>query len=188
MLSVIIVTDGREPPVVATLAALIPAATGGLVRGVVLVDAGETDVIARVADVAGCDFVACPGPRAAALAAGVRQARSPWLMFLPTGAVPDANWIDEVTQFILRTGSAAPRAAIFRRARSPYDDDTLRARLSFALRRLSGPQPDQGLVIERRHFERLGGYPADQPDAERRLLRRLGRARHLLRSAITVST
>src|SRR5690349_12665940 len=121
MLSVIIPTEGVEQPAVATLAALVPGAAAGLIREVILVDRTGNGVIERVADVAGCRYLAADGSRAAALAAGARQARSPWLMFLHAGAVLDPGWIDETTQFMTAVAdSGRPRAAIFRYARSPY--------------------------------------------------------------------
>ena len=89
MLSVIIPTDGVERTAVATLAALVPGAAAGMIREVLLVDRSDTDVIERVADIAGCRFMSFQGTRAAALAAGARQASSPWLMFLHPGAVLD---------------------------------------------------------------------------------------------------
>ncbi|MBN8962140.1 MAG: glycosyltransferase [Rhizobiales bacterium] len=187
MLSVIIPTEGEETPVVATLAALVPGVTAGLIQDVVLVDRGETDTIARVADVAGCGYLVCRGSRAEALAAGVKEARAPWLMFLHPGTVPELSWIDETAQFIDRIAQVpTPRAAILRYARSPYADQGLRATVARTLRLLSGPSPDQGLVIARQHFEALGGYPAGRRDAERTLLRKLGRARLMLRSRIMV--
>src|SRR6059036_3018268 len=100
MLSVIIPTEGIEHPAVASLAALVLGAATGLVREVLLVDRGGSGVIERVADVAGCRFLPFQGSRAAALAAGARQARSPWLMFLHAGAVLDSGWIEETAQFI----------------------------------------------------------------------------------------
>src|SRR5437868_6207646 len=110
MLSVIIPTEGVEQPAVATLAALVPGAAAGVIREVLLVDRAANGVIERVADIAGCRFLPCPGSRAAALAAGARQARSPWLMFLHAGAVLDAGWIDETAQFIQRVStSGKPR-------------------------------------------------------------------------------
>src|ERR1700746_3298577 len=99
MLSVIIPTEGVEQPAVATLAALVPGAAAGVVREVLLVDRSDSGVIERVADVSGCRFLRFEGSHAAALAAGARQARSPWLMFLHAGAVLDAGWIEETTQF-----------------------------------------------------------------------------------------
>src|ERR1700712_5247897 len=106
MLSVIIPTEGVEQPAVATLAALVPGATAGVIKEVLLVDRSGSGVIERVADVAGCGFLAVQGSRAAAMAAGAEQARSPWLMFLHAGAVLDGGWIDETSQFIQRTSGS----------------------------------------------------------------------------------
>ncbi|MGY4291590.1 hypothetical protein ACVWXO_010856 [Bradyrhizobium sp. LM2.7] len=101
MLSVIIPTEGVEQTAVATLAALVPGAAAGVIREVLLVDGTRNGVIERVADVAGCRFIGYEGSSpGAALAAGALQARSPWLMFLPAGAVLETGWIEETTQFI----------------------------------------------------------------------------------------
>jgi hypothetical protein len=189
MLSVIIPTDGVEQPAVATLAALVPGAAAGVISEVLLVDRAETGVIERVADIAGCRFLRFHGSRAAALAAGARQARSPWLMFLHAGAVLDTGWTEETAQFIQRvSASGRPRAGIFRYARSPYVETTLRDRFKFVARMIGGPSADQGLLIARDHYERLGGYAPDVRRSEARLLRRLGRSsRTLLRSRIIVA-
>ena len=149
MLSVIIPTEGVEQTAVATLAALVPGAAAGVVREVLLVDRAGTGVIERVADVAGCRFLRFEGSHAAALAAGARQARSPWLMFLHAGAVLDQGWIDETAQFIQRVSTSdRPRAGIFRYARSPYAETQ-------PARRLQVRRAD-----DRRAFGRTG--PADR--------------------------
>jgi hypothetical protein len=187
MLSVIIPTEGVEQSAVATLAALVPGAAAGVIREVLLVDRSDTGVIERVADVAGCRFLRFEGSHAAALAAGARQARSPWLMFLHAGAVLDAGWIDETTQFIQRVSlSDRPRAAIFRYARSPYAEPGLRDGFKFLARMITGPSADQGLLIARDHYDRLGGHAPDARRSEKKLLRQLGRARTVLRSRIMV--
>jgi hypothetical protein len=189
MLSVIIPTDGVERTAVATLAALVPGAAAGIIREVLLVDRTDTDVIERVADVAGCRFLRFEGTRAAALAAGARQARSPWLMFLHPGAVLDPGWIEETTQFVqIVAASGKDRAGIFRYARSPYSDSSLRDGFRFVTRMIAGPSAEQGLLIARDHYERLGGYRPDSSRSEARLLRRLGRSsRTMLRSRIVVA-
>lgn len=192
MLSVIIPTEGVEQPAVATLAALVPGAAAGVVREVLLVDRSGNGVIERVADVAGCRFLPFEGTRAAAMAAGARQARSPWLMFLRPGAVLDTGWIEETTQFIQGVAaSGRPRAGIFRYARSPYADTRLGDRFKliarFIARAIAGPLSDQGLLIARDHYDRLGGYEPDARLSEARLLRQLGRSsRTLLRSRIVM--
>ena len=134
-------------------------------------------------------FCAFEGTRAAALAAGARQARSPWLMFLHAGAVLDSGWIEETAQFIQRvSASGRPRAGIFRYARSPYAEPRLRDGFKFVARMIAGPSAEQGLLIARDHYDRLGGYAPDGRRSEARLLRQLGRSsRTLLRSRIMVA-
>jgi glycosyl transferase family 2 len=188
MLSVIIPTNGGEQPVVATLAALVPGAAAGVIREVLLVDNSGTDAIAHIADVAGCNFLAIQGSRAEALAAGARQARSEWLMFLHAGAVLDHGWIDETAQFIQGvSASGRLRAGIFRYAPSPYTETSLREGAKRVARLLSGPFVDQGLLISRTHYDRLGGYSPTARRSEAKLLSHLGRSgRAVLRTRIFV--
>ena len=150
MLSVIIPTEGIEQTAVATLAALVPGAAAGIVREVLLVDRAGSEVIERVADVAGCRFLAFEGTRAAALAAGANQARSPWLMFLHAGAVLDSGWIEETTQFIQGVAnSGRPRGRDFPLCPLALCRNALH-------RRLQVPRPH-----DRRAIRRTG--PADRP-------------------------
>ena len=189
MISVIVPTEGIEQPVVATLAALVPGAAAGIVRDVVLVDRPGSDVIERVADFAGCQFLKFDGSRAAAIAEGVLHTRSPWLMFLQAGAVLDSGWIDEAAQFIQRVSvTGRRRAAIFRYARSPYDEAKVMNGVRSLTRFISGPSSDQGLLIGRDHYEQLGGYAPAAPRAEAKLLSKLGRTgRAVLRTRIFVA-
>ena len=189
MLSVIIPTEGVEQTAVATLAALVPGAAAGIIKEVLLVDGTRNGVIERVADVAGCRFIGYEGSsQGAALAAGALQARSPWLMFLPAGAVLETGWIEETTQFIQAVAaSGRDRAAVFRYARSPYAETSLHDVLWSVARKLVGPLGDQGLLIARDRYDRIGGYPPQARGSEARLLRRLGRSsRTLLRSRIVM--
>jgi len=188
MLSVIIPTDGIEAPAVATLAALVPGAAAGMVREVFLVDRADNDVIEHVADVAGCRFLAHQGSRASALSAGAREASSPWLMFLHAGAVLESGWIEETSQFINRVATSDhPRAGIFRYARSPYAETSLRDGFKQVLGRLAGASADHGLLIARAHYQKLGGHAEGKRSAEARLWRQLGRSsRTQLRSRITM--
>jgi hypothetical protein len=189
MLSVIIPTEGVEQPAVATLSALVPGAAAGVVSEVLLVDRStDPAVIERVADVAGCHFMTFNGSRAAALAAGAAQARAPWLMFLPAGAVLDPGWIDETMQFVQAvSASSRPRAGVFGYARSPYATVSLRDRFRSVARTLIGPLGDQGLLIARDHYRQVGGYKPDMKRAETRLLRQIGRSsRTILRTRIVM--
>jgi hypothetical protein len=188
MLSVIIPTLGQEPPVVATLAALVPGAAAGVIKEVILIDKPGSSTIARVADVSGAQFLAVDGSRAQALAAGARHARSEWLMFLHPGAVLDHGWIDETSQFIQTMAmSGEMRAGVFRYARSPYTTASPRDVARRLMRLVAGPLSDQGLVIARTHYDRLGGYSPTARRSEAKLLSHLGRSgRATLRTRIFV--
>lgn len=176
MLSVIIPTRESERPLVATLACLVPGATAGLVREVILADAGSTDETAKVADIAGCRFMPLPGPPGARLDAAVRAARGPWLLFLPPGAVLEPGWVAEVERFLMDAGAdSGPKAAAFR----PQSDaaHSLAAQCLALLREAlgGGPRPDHGLLLAKAAWDALGGSAAESGDPLRRLIDRIGR-------------
>ena len=180
MLSVIIATHESERILVPTLAALIPGATAGLLGEVVVADAGSHDATAEVADVAGCRFMVSSDPLAARLKAAAASTRTPWLLFLRAGCVPEPGWVAAADRFLQATDAIedAGRAAVFR---PPGAADLLRPGLSelIALLRVAlggGARPEQGLLIARRFYNRLGGHPAGA-DTEAALLRLIGRRR-----------
>jgi glycosyltransferase involved in cell wall biosynthesis len=180
MLSVIIATHESERALVPTLAALVPGAAAGLIGEVVIADAGSRDATADVAEIAGCRFISSSDPLGGRLNAAATSTRSPWLMFLRAGAVPQPGWIDAADHFMQSTEvlEGAARAAVFR---PPGAVDHLRPTLGevFALLRSawgSGPGPDQGLLISRPLYETVGGHPPGA-NAETALLYRLGRRR-----------
>jgi glycosyltransferase involved in cell wall biosynthesis len=183
MLSVIIPTLNSERPLVATLAMLVSGAMGGIVREVTVVDGGSTDGTLEVADAAGCSVLASSAPLGGRLNAAAAAARSPWLMFLRAGTVLDATWLDETARFIeeAELSEAARMAAVFRksvsaRAAYPVVFEAL-ALLKFGL--FGRPHPDQGLLIDTRLYNKIGGHREAVADPEADLLARLGR-RHIL--------
>ena len=176
MLSVIIATHESERALVPTLAALVAGSTAGLISEVVVADAGSRDATAEVADVAGCRFIASSASLGERLNAAAMSARAPWLLFLRAGAVPDTSWIAETGRFI-ETAQSADMAATFRPAPAL---DTHRPLLVEALALLgralgARARPEQGLLIAKAFYQKLGGHRA--ADAEADLLRRLGRRR-----------
>jgi glycosyltransferase involved in cell wall biosynthesis len=179
MLSVIIATHDSERTLVPTLAALVPGATAGLLGEVIVADAGSRDATAEVADIAGCRFMVSSEPLGVRLKSAAASTRTPWLLFLRAGCVPEPAWIAAAERFIETTERLdSARAAVFR---PPGVADLLRpgpAEL-LALLRVTlggGAKPEQGLLIARRHYNRLGGHP-DGADAETEMLRRIGRRR-----------
>ena len=191
MLSVIIATEDSERLLVPTLAALIPGALAGVVREVIVADAGSRDETAAVADIAGCQVVVSLTPLGARLRSSAAVARGSWLLFLKPGAVPDATWVDDASHFVQDTERGAradAQAAVFRAtpvARGPrLIYVTAMALVAGAL----GPRPQQGLLISKKLYERFGGHNAEGADPEADFLRRLGRRRIVtLRSGVATA-
>ena len=186
MLSAIISTHESERALVPTLAALVPGATAGLLGEVIVADAGSHDATAEVADIAGCRFMTSSAPLGARLKAAAVSTRTPWLMFLRAGCVPEPGWVGAAERFIEATDRLddAGRAAVFR---PPGVADLLRPGLAELLELFrvafgGGARPEQGLVIARRHYDRIGGHP-DGADAEAAILRRIGRRRLVMLAA-----
>lgn len=190
MISVIIPTLNDEEVLLGTLASLVSAAAEGAVRDVIVVDGGSADQTEAVADAAGCTFVRSSGSRGDRLAEGARLAKGPWLLFLVPGAEPEEGWFREARQFVERTerqGGTGGRAAAFRFA---LDHFGTAARLSEMAVRMRGmligqPLGEQGLLIHRSFYDRIGGFRAlpalDGIDLLRRIgIRRLVRLRSCL--------
>ncbi len=192
MLTVIIATSNAERALVATLAALVPGATAGVISEVIVADAGSQDQTVEVADIAGCRVLVSSGPLGARLDAAARAARAPWLMFLRPGVVLDAAWIVEVTGFMTEIEHMGDglRAAVFRPARAGQNAGPMLAEAFLLIRAALGrrPRPDQGLLLTKQFYRQVGGYRIDAADPETDLLRRLGGRRTVtLRcAAITV--
>src|SRR5258707_10816476 len=100
MLSVVIATHNSERALLPTLAALVSGAAAGLVREVIVADAGSRDATAAIADGAGCRVLVSTQARGARLKAAADAARAPWLLFLRPGLVLDATWVDDTRHFI----------------------------------------------------------------------------------------
>lgn len=177
MISVIIATFNCERALLATLAALVPAAMNGLVSEAIIADGGSRDGTARVADSGGCRFLTVDGPLGRRLKTAVRTARAPFLLFLQPGTVLDAQWAEEARRFLERPSNQA-RAACFARGggtQAPFREAVLLRVAALCAR----PRPQQGLLIARESYDALGGHSEVAADAEAELIRRIGR-RHLV--------
>jgi glycosyltransferase involved in cell wall biosynthesis len=182
LISVVIPTLDSERAIVPTLAALVSGAAAGIVRDVVLTDGGSHDDTEAVADAAGCIFVKSDRDLGLRLRAGAHATtRGEWLLFLDPGGMLEEGWTREVRKFldtIGRAGHADRRAATFRLA---YEGFGMKPRLAEAAASarlvLTGrPRAEQGLLISKLLYQKLGGHQKGE-NAHRRLIARLGRMR-----------
>ncbi len=143
MISVVIPTLDSARTLPVTLAGLVGAALEGLVKEVLVADAGSTDATMEIAEDAGADVVA--GGVAAACAA----ARGDWLLILEPGVKLSPDWETAAAMHMARTWERAGR---FR----PSNDGRRPARLLAEALRLP-LKGDEGLLISRRLYDQLGG-------------------------------
>lgn len=134
MLSVLIETRNHEDALARTLASLVGGAVEGVVREVIVCDGGSSDRTHSVADHAGCCYLA----DADALA-GIRQAKSEWLLLLEPGARLLDGWMEAVLVHA-ESATGAARFSRARQSRQPFLASV------FASRRPLG----DGLVITKR--------------------------------------
>ena len=181
MISIVIPTLNAASGLAACLTALVPGVVNGCVREVIIVDGGSTDRTLEIAEASGATIIRTSQGRGTQLKAGAEDAKAEWLLFLHADTVLDAGWEDEVATFIERvdTGQRPETAAAFK---FELDDLGFLPRLIEAgvacrctLFRM--PYGDQGLLIPRRLYQKIGGFSPIPLLEDVDINRRIGRSR-----------
>ena len=172
-ISILVPTLNAEGDLPACLAALMEGLHAGLIRELILTDGGSSDATRAIADAAGAEWVEGPASRGGQLRRGAATARGNWLLVLHADTVLEAGWSEAVALHIKDDRCPAYFQLAFRaRGIKPAwvaGWANLRAAL-FAL-----PYGDQGLLVRKADYDRVGGFP-DQPLMEDvALVRALGR-------------
>lgn len=175
-LSIVIPTLNAAAALPACLDALVEG--GALVEETMVVDGGSSDATAARARELGARVLSAPRGRGAQLAAGMAAARGEWLMALHADTVLAQGWSAIVAAFIAAPGG--DRVAGFGRLR--FDEAGAMAQRTARLanwraRRLALPYGDQALVLHRRLYQAVGGYPSLPLMEDVALARALGRRR-----------
>ena len=193
MLSVVIPTHNCEEGLARTLVSLVPAAAEGVVREVVVADAGSSDGTRIVADAAGCSLVENSGGWLARVGAGVHSARrTPWFLILSPSVFLEADWFREAASFVERAERAGRADRHVGTFRVVYDEFGWRPRVAERVVRMAGamfgrPLREQGLIISRRHLEALSSRIPDRYAGHGDLVGRMSRAHiHMLRADAVV--
>jgi len=179
MISVVIPTLNAERQLPRCFDSLIAAAVRGVVREVIVADGGSADATLEIADAAGAHIVQATKSRSLQLAAGAAIAKSDWLLFLHPDTALEQGWEAEVESFIGQSAIEQPRAAVFRFALEDFGAPARRAEAKAHARTVlfALPYGDQGLLLPKRLYQKIGGYRtlAGMEDAD--IVRRIGRRR-----------
>ena len=186
-LSVVIPALNSAASLPATLRALEEGRD--LLREVVVADGGSADGTSIVAEDFGATVVTAPRGRGPQLVAGAQRAAGDWLLFLHADSRVPVGW-SELARAFMAEPTNRERAAAFRLA---LDDPDPRARrierlAGWRARHLGLPYGDQGLLIARAFYERLGGFKPLVLMEDVDLVRRIGRRRLVLLDAPMVTS
>ena len=132
--------------------------------------------------------LSAPRGRGNQLAAGAEAAGGDWLLFLHADTVLSADWRAAVAAFAADPGNAE-KAGYCRLAFATADPRGARvaALANWRARALGLPYGDQGLLLARGFYEKLGGYRPLPLMEDVDLVRRIGRER-LVELAATATT
>ena len=156
------------------------------VEDIVVVDGGSKDDTIALAEAAGARIVVSPRGRGVQLKAGGAAALGDWLLFLHADTLLGSGWRQAFADHVAR---CPDKAACFR---FRLEDDAWQARLierGVVLRtRLGLPYGDQGLLVSRALYDRVGGYAPLPLMEDVDLVRRIGRRRLRLIEADAVTS
>lgn len=177
-LSIVIPTLDAAATLDATFSALAEVREAGIAYECLVVDGGSSDDTVMRARTHNAKVLARAPGRGAQLMAGGEAARGDWLLFLHADTRLAPGWSGDVKRFIERPENAE-RAAFFRFA---FDDNSAPARrleriVALRCRLLALPYGDQGLLIGRRFYRRLGGFAPLPLMEDVDFVRRIGRRR-----------
>tara|TARA_R110001599_G_scaffold58903_1_gene163146 strand:+ start:656 stop:1345 length:690 start_codon:yes stop_codon:yes gene_type:complete len=157
-LSIIIPTLNAAADLPLCLESLMPGLESGLIREVIVSDAFSEDETAAIAEAAGATFLTSAKGRGRQLVAGAEAARGDWFLFLHADTALSREWAERVADHIRdRPG----KAGVFRLKYRSDDKGArwLETRANRRARWLGLPYGDQGLLISRKLYDQIGGYP-----------------------------
>ena len=129
---------------------------------IIVVDSSEGQAIADMSKEAGFSYATAKPGRGLQLSQGADQAHTNWLLFLHSDTVLSTGWVEIVDTFL----QAEPNeAAVFK---LDFNSKGLAARIvagwaNFRTRVFGLPYGDQGLLVSKTLYEKVGGFNPHLP-------------------------
>jgi rSAM/selenodomain-associated transferase 2 len=173
-IDVVIPTLNAGPSLARTLTSLCGDQDFALT--VTICDGGSHDDSVAIARQAGATVVTTQPGRGRQLAAGAAVGSAPWLLFLHADTMLAPGWTNAAARFVSEPANAV-RAGYFRlRLDSPDPRARRVERLAaWRCRTFGLPYGDQGLLMARAFYRRLGGFHPLPLMEDVELVRRIGR-------------
>lgn len=187
MLSVVIPTLNAAHQLPRSLPPLAAMEAVGLIAEVIISDGGSSDATLAIAEASGAKIVRGSAQRARQMKAGASIAKGPWLLFLHADTALSSGWAAEVAGFMQGDGERIAAFA-FGSDDTSTEAQALERWVARRCRWLRLPYGDQGLLIHRALYDRVGGYGdlAFLEDVE--LIRRVGRGRLQMLHTVAITS
>lgn len=176
-LSIVIPLRQNHPLLDRCLAALAHGCCGD--HAEIIVATPATEEMSKARPDPGIRVIKAPLGRGACLSAGMQEARGEWILVLHADTVLSDGWQRIVLEF-METHAGMDVAGYFRfRQDSPsFKSRCIEAFVALRCALFALPYGDQGLLIRKAFYERIGGYRTDFPIMEDvDIVRRIGRKR-----------
>lgn len=155
-ISVVIPTLDAAVTLPGCASSLFEGIEAGLIRELIVSDGGSSDDTLSVADAIGAEIVTGPASRGGQLRRGCARARADTLLILHADTQLAPGWVGPVA-LQLQTGQAGYFDLRFDRGGA-----IVSGWANLRSRRLGLPYGDQGLLVPRALYDRVGGF-RDQP-------------------------
>ncbi len=156
--SIVIPTLNAAEVLPATLGCLGEGLEAGLIRELILSDGGSTDGTPRLGEEAGAMVVSGPAGRGTQLRRGAEWAGGEWLLFLHADTCLGDGWSAALLDHLRDREEQAGYFRLGFRA-SGLAPRVVAGWANWRSRAFGLPYGDQGLLISRRLYDRVGGFP-----------------------------
>jgi len=184
-ISIIIPTLNASGPLPRLLQTAVPGLSAGLIREVIVSDGGSSDATQEIAEAAGARVVDGAASRGGQLRRGCAASRGDWLLVLHADSELPLDWPEIVSHALADSDQAYAFHLAFRA--TGLAPCLVAGWANLRSRAFGLPYGDQGLLISRALYDRVGGYRDQALMEDVAIALALRGHLHLLQGVLTTS-